>query len=145
MEPSGSGLMAAAPPGPVQVVPDCLPGAGEQVVQAPDLCDGERDQAGICGWLLVRASRRGRLGAGGRPGVGGSDGADGEGGHRQNEVAVQGGVGANLGLIEPEMSFDRPAAARDADQGGEAGGPPWRHVTVEERQVSGGVAEVAAD
>ena len=81
MEPSGSGLVAAAPPGPVQVVPDGWPGEGEQVVQAPDLGDGERDQAGISRWLLVRASGCRREGAGACPGAGGGDGADGESGH----------------------------------------------------------------
>jgi hypothetical protein len=52
-----------------------LPDAGEQAVQAPDLGDGQRDQSGILGWLIVWARRRGRQG-GAAPRARGGDGAD---------------------------------------------------------------------
>jgi hypothetical protein len=67
-------------------------------------------------------------------------------------VPARSGVGADLGLIEPEAAFpglevflDGPPAAGDPDQGAEAGKPARRDVAVEERQVSGRVAEVTAD
>ena len=50
-------------------------------------------------------------------------------GHGQGQVPGQGGVAADLAvgqaeiaLAEPEIFLDRPAAARDADQGGEGAG-----------------------
>jgi hypothetical protein len=51
-------------------------------------------------------------------GVGGGDRADGEGGHGQHGVAQQGGVAADLGVVESEVVLaelevllDRPAQA----------------------------------
>src|ERR1022692_4287885 len=54
---SGAGLVPASPPGPVQSVGDAVQGLVEQAVQPLDLRDGERDQAGIIGWLLVLTAR----------------------------------------------------------------------------------------
>jgi hypothetical protein len=52
--PAGACLVAASPPGPAQVVAGVLEDAGEQAEQAPDLGDGERDQAGAGRPLSVR-------------------------------------------------------------------------------------------
>jgi hypothetical protein len=51
--PAGSGLVAASPPGPVQVVVEAVVGLEEDVEEAFDLRDGERDQPGILGWEVV--------------------------------------------------------------------------------------------
>jgi hypothetical protein len=95
--------------------------AGDQVEQAFDLGDGEWDQPGIGGWWLVGpgGQRRRWPVAGGC--CGGGDRADGEGGHGQHGVAQQGGVAADLGVVESEVVLaelevllDRPAQAGPA-------------------------------
>jgi len=53
VEPAGSGLVAAPPPGPVQVVANGLPGAGDQVEDPLDLGGGQRDQPGVTGWQVI--------------------------------------------------------------------------------------------
>ena len=77
--------------------------AGDQVEQAFDLGDGERNQPGFRrGWLVGPGWHRRRWSvAGGRCGGGG--GADGECGHGQHGVAQQSGVATDLGLVEPEV------------------------------------------
>jgi len=64
VEPAGSGLVPAPPPGPAQVVADGLPGAGDQVEDTLDLGDGQRDQARVFGWQLIGRGRRECQGAG---------------------------------------------------------------------------------
>jgi hypothetical protein len=73
--------------------------------QPPGLGDGERDHAGVGGRGLVWECRGGWLGAGAAAELGGGDGADGQGGHDQHGVPGDGGVEADLGLIEPEAAL----------------------------------------
>jgi hypothetical protein len=49
--------------------------------EAGDLCDGQRDHAGVSWRRLAGPGRRRRLGIGAAFEQGGSDGADGQGGH----------------------------------------------------------------
>ena len=53
VEPAGAGLVASAPPDPVQVVGFGLQAAGDQQEQAFDLGDGQGDQTEILRWLRV--------------------------------------------------------------------------------------------
>ena len=73
--------------------------------QALDLVDGQRDQPGVCGRLVVWPGRRRCLGAGAVPQLGGGDGADREGGHDQHEVAQDRGVEAGLALVQAEAAL----------------------------------------
>jgi hypothetical protein len=79
-------------------------GVGEQ---APDLADGERDEAGVGGRLVVWAAPRRRLGIGPVPELGGRDGADRQGGHDQNEVPQDRGVEPGLALVQAEASLSQ--------------------------------------
>jgi len=126
-------------------------GAGEQVVQAFGLGDGEWDQPGAFGWQVVGADRWRGEGVGAVVGVGGGGRADGEGGEDQDQVPVDGGVKAELGVVEPEMVLAElvvflhgPAASGDGDQGGQGGGLAVGDVGVEVGQL-GGFGEAAAD
>jgi hypothetical protein len=78
--------------------------AGDENEQAFELGDGERDQAGVGGWVLVRGGGQDRLQGNGFRLCGGH-GSDGESGHRQDEVADQGGVETDLGVVETEWSL----------------------------------------
>ena len=94
-------------------------------------------------------------GAGGRWRVaggccGGGDRADGEGGHGQHGVAQQGGVAADLGVVESEVVLaelevllDWPAQACHPDQCHQRDRPPGWDVAVVVGQFPGG--EVFAD
>ncbi|WP_163510835.1 hypothetical protein [Fodinicola acaciae] len=67
-----------------------------------DLGDGQCDRAHVRWWLLVRCvGKDGRWRAG--FGVSGGDRADGQRGRCQIDMPEQGGVGAGLGVIQPEM------------------------------------------
>ena len=62
-----------------------------------------------------------------------------------SSVAWETPAGVMTSMALPSRkSSDRPAAARDADQGGEGAGSPGWHVAGEVRQA-GGVGEAAAD
>jgi hypothetical protein len=60
VEPSRAGLVAASPDAPPQVVVFGQVAAGDQVEQAFDLGDGERDQPRLSGWWLVGSGRQRR-------------------------------------------------------------------------------------
>ena len=90
--------MAAAPVQPVRGAA----GWWRAAEQAPGFGDGERDHPELGRRRLVRERRGGRLGAGAAAELGGGDGADGQGGHDQHGVPGDGGVEADLGLVEPE-------------------------------------------
>src|SRR4051794_22188596 len=99
MEPPCAGLMASAPPDPVQEMGFGLEVSGDQAEQSFDLGDGQSDQARILGWQVLR--RGGQDGGGGSGfGLGGGDGADGERGYGQHDVSQQGGVETDLGVVE---------------------------------------------
>jgi len=96
--PAGEGLVAASP---VQPVPGeaWRGGLGEQ---AGDLGYGQRDHAGV-GWRWLAGPDRERgLRAGAVPEQGGGDGADSRRSHDQHGVAGDGGVEADLGLVQAE-------------------------------------------
>jgi hypothetical protein len=85
---------------------------GEQVVEAFGFGDGQGDQPGVGGGLLVGAYGHWGEGVGAGAGFGGGGGGD------QGEVAVDGGVEADLGVVVAELVLaefvvflDGPAAA----------------------------------
>jgi len=71
--------------------------------QAPDFRDGQRDHPGLGGGRLIRAGWWWCLAVGAVFEQGGGGGADDQGGHDQHEVAGDGGVEADLGLIQAEV------------------------------------------
>ena len=86
VEPFGACLVASAPPDPSQVVGFGQESAVGQVEQAFDLGDGQGDQSGVVGWLLVGPGRQDRRWC---PSfrLGGGDRADRKRGHGQHGVA----------------------------------------------------------
>jgi hypothetical protein len=71
------------------------------------------------------------------------DRADRESGHGQHDVAQQGGVVADLGVVEPEVVFaelkiffDWPAQARDPHQGHQRDRLPRRDIAVVIRHLT---------
>ena len=118
--------------------------------QAPDLRDGQRDHPGIGGRRLIRPGRRWCLGVGAVFEEGGGDGADGQGGHHQHGVAGDGGVEADLGLVQAEavlaefeIFFHGPAQPGGADKPGHGQRLAAGHVAVVKGQLT--CLEVAAD
>jgi hypothetical protein len=75
--------------------------------QAPDLADGQRDEAGASGRRCVGPGWRGRLGIGAVPQLGGGDGADRQGGHDQDDVPQDRGVEPDLALVQAEAAFSQ--------------------------------------
>jgi hypothetical protein len=118
--------------------------------QAAGLRDGERDHPEL-GWPRLVWERRGGCGgAGAAAEQGGGDGADGQGGHDQHGVPGDGGVEADLGLVEPEtvlpeleIFFGRPAQPGRADGPGRGGRLAGGQVAVVKGELAGG--QVAAD
>ena len=96
--PAGEGLVVAPPVQPVRGM-DWQGGPGEQ---AGDLGDGQRDHAWVGGRWLVRPDWRWWPGIGAVFQQRGGNGAEGQGGHDQHGVPGDGGVEADLGLIEAE-------------------------------------------
>jgi hypothetical protein len=80
-------------------------GRGRAGKEAAGFGDGERDHPELGGPGLVWARWGGCGGAGAAAEQGGGDGADGQGGHDQDGVPGDGGVEADLGLVEPETAF----------------------------------------
>ena len=116
-------------------------GGGEQAL---DLVDGQRDQPGVGGRLVVRPGGRRGLGVGAVPQLRGGDGADGQGGHDQHGVRQDRGVEAGLALVQAEAALAEleallhgPAQARCPDQPRLGLSLPFRHVAVVERQLAG--------
>ena len=125
VKPAGAGLVSASPPRPSQVVGQLLPGAGDQIGQAFDLGDGQRDEPWVFGWLIVGAGRWWCEGVGDRAQRGGGDRAGSQGDHRENEVAQQGGVEPDLAVVQAEVVLadlevflHRPPTPGDGDQHG---------------------------
>ena len=104
VEPARSCLVTASPLKPSGGVAGWL-WTAEGGGQALDLVDGERDQAGVCGRLVVQAGGRRGLGVGAFPQLGGGDRADREGGHDQHEVPQDRGVEPGLALVEAEAAL----------------------------------------
>ena len=94
--------MASSPGQPVR----CVPGRGGPDElgreQAADLGDGQRDHPGAGWWQLAGPDRWRGLGVSAFPQLRGGGGADSQGRHDQHGVPGDGGVEADLGLIQPE-------------------------------------------
>ena len=147
MLPAGSGRVASSPPVPVQVVGAGLAGAGEQGVQAADFGDGQWDQAGVFGWVLVGCQWWWGQGGGLVAHGGGGGRADRQGRHGQGEVADDGLVEADLAVVEGELvlaDLDGPAHTGDGDQRTQRGRVAYGDVAAEVGLV-GGVDQDAAD
>jgi hypothetical protein len=54
VEPAGSGLMSPSPPVPSEVMVLGVVCSGEEDEETADLGDGEGDEAGVGGWVLVQ-------------------------------------------------------------------------------------------
>jgi hypothetical protein len=83
--------------------------------QAPDLADGQRDEAGASGRRCVGPGWRGCLGIGAVPQLGGGDGADRQGGHDQDDVPQDRGVEPDLALVQAAF---QERAGREVAQAG---------------------------
>ncbi len=150
MEPAGSGLVASSPPGPAQADGLWGLGSGVKVQQPAGFGDGEWDQAGVFGWVLVGIGGWRRQGRGFLAQGRGGAGTDRQGDHGQGQVTDQGVFEADLAVVETELVlsdlevlFDRPPHSGDGDQHAQGRRLRLRDVAVEERLV-GGVFQVAA-
>jgi hypothetical protein len=118
--------------------------------QAPGFRDGERDHPELGGRGLVWQCGDGCGGAGAAAQQGGGDGADGQGRRDQHGMPGDGGVEADLRLVEPEtvlseleIFFGRPAQPGRADRPGRGRRLSFGQVAVAEGELAGG--QVAAD
>lgn len=112
--PTGAGLVATTPGGPVVCVPWWARRRGDLGQKAPGLRDGHRDDPRVARRLLIRAHRGGSLGVGSAPAQGDGDRPDGQGGKGQHNVPRDCGVVACLALVPaPEARARGSRQSRD--------------------------------